>query len=206
MSIATRTRVAETYLGLAGSRRVLLNDFYEENINTLHRFLRSRLSNNCDIEDIAQEAYFRLCLADANGGVTNLHAFLFQTARNLVVDHYRRRNFSGRMIDERYRDLDSQPDASQVPIEHAAAIDEQLVALDQAISDLPSRCRQVFVMYRLREKTQREISSELGISRQMVEKHVAKAVASCRKRLTGADGRSGQANPACIRSRFASSR
>lgn len=183
MSIA-RTPLADTALGLAEARRVLLNEFYEENVNALHRFLRNRLSNDSDIEDIAQEAYFRLCLADASGGVTNLQAFLFQTARNLVVDHYRRCSFAGRIIDHKYRDLELEPDPSQAPIEHVAAIDEQLTALGRAISDLPKRCQEVFVMYRLREKTQREISSELGISRQMVEKHVAKAAASCRKRLT----------------------
>ena len=48
---------------------------------------------------------------------------------------------------------------------------------------MPPRRRDVFVLYRFAGLTQAEIAGRLGISTSMVERHLMKAMAECRRRL-----------------------
>ncbi len=51
----------------------------------------------------------------------------------------------------------------------------------RAIEALPKRCQQVFVLSRLHGHPNGEIAARLGISRNMVEKHIIKALLHCRQ-------------------------
>jgi RNA polymerase sigma factor (sigma-70 family) len=164
-------------------RRRVLEIVYRDHLNGLVRYLRTKLANRAEVEEIAQEAYLRLCHADAADRVHNPHGFLYRTASNLVVDRYRERRFQVGSLDGdgssppiEIEALESQPD-------EAAAIAQELAALRAAIFKLPARCRLVFVLHRLKGMTQSEVAGHLGISRQMVEKHLAKALARCREQL-----------------------
>ncbi|ORE87324.1 ECF sigma factor [Oceanococcus atlanticus] len=57
---------------------------------------------------------------------------------------------------------------------------QQLLDVLRAIADLPPRCREVFVLYRFKSLSQAQIAEQLGISRNMVERHVMRAMRSCR--------------------------
>jgi len=59
----------------------------------------------------------------------------------------------------------------------------RLRILAAAVDDLPPRCREVFLMSRLDGLGNGEIAGRLGISRNMVEKHIIKAMMHCRRRL-----------------------
>jgi len=48
--------------------------------------------------------------------------------------------------------------------------------IQQILEQLPTRCRQVFWMYRVEGYTQTEIAAALGISKNMVERHVMRAI------------------------------
>lgn len=168
---------------LAGIQRADLDRFYSEVVPDLVRFLRCRLGNRADVDEIAQEACLRLCLADLENGVRNRRAFLHRAARNLVADFYRRK-FCGNLPRENLG-LDSDQSSQETgnSVEEVLFREEQIAALVRVIGELPQRCKQVFVMHRLKEKTQRQVSRELGISRQMVERHVAKGLERCRERM-----------------------
>ena len=51
----------------------------------------------------------------------------------------------------------------------------------KAIEQLPNRCQQVFILSRLHGLANGEIAELLGISRNMVEKHIIRALLHCRK-------------------------
>jgi RNA polymerase sigma factor (sigma-70 family) len=52
-----------------------------------------------------------------------------------------------------------------------------------AIEALPPKCRQVFIMRRFHDLSQDEIARRLGVSRNMVEKHLRLALERCRAAL-----------------------
>ncbi|GAB7542366.1 sigma-70 family RNA polymerase sigma factor [Cupriavidus sp. CuC1] len=60
---------------------------------------------------------------------------------------------------------------------------QQIQALRKAIESLPTRCRQVFLLHRLHDMTQEEVASALGITRNMVARHMARAMQTLRPAL-----------------------
>lgn len=139
----------------------------------LLRFLARRAGFQ-DAPDLLQEAYLRLLRHAERETIADPEAFLHATAINLVKDHLRRRK-----TEQKY--LDFERDAEGVPA-HAASPDARMEAearlklLLQAMDQLPPRCRQVFVMRRFEDLHQSEIARRLGISRNMVEKHLRLAL------------------------------
>jgi len=63
---------------------------------------------------------------------------------------------------------------------HHVHLMQQVERLRVAIDQLPSRCRQVFLLHRLHDMTQEEIAEALGISRNMVARHVMRAMQTLR--------------------------
>ncbi len=53
---------------------------------------------------------------------------------------------------------------------------QQVQSLRMAIENLPPRCRLVFLLHRLHDMPQEEVARELGISRNMVARHLARAM------------------------------
>ncbi|MEX2453900.1 MAG: sigma-70 family RNA polymerase sigma factor [Rhodospirillaceae bacterium] len=74
----------------------------------------------------------------------------------------------------------------QADAEAVAAGRERLAILSHAVDELPPRCREVFLLSRLDGLSNGEIAQRLGISRNMVEKHIIKAMVHCRRRLDAA--------------------
>ncbi|MBA8879009.1 sigma-70 family RNA polymerase sigma factor [Phyllobacterium myrsinacearum] len=154
-------------------------------ILTLHysdlvRHLTRKLGSAASAKDVAQDTYLRLQHVSPDTHVQSPRAYVFRIADNIAVDHLRSEASRARYIT-----------SSEVPDQ---AVDEplpdrvidyrqRLTILEQAIAELPPKCREVFLMHKYDDLTHVEIASELGISRSMVEKHVMKALAHCRSRL-----------------------
>lgn len=167
---------------MTGRPDSLLAELFERHGTALRRFLARRFRDASDVEDIAQEAWVRMHRIEDPSSLDNARAFLFQTAANLAVDHLRRVG-----LERQHFDADADPeieDASDGDSpERSVDAGQQLALVDAAIRELPSRCRQAFVMHRTRDMTYPEIARELGVSTSMVEKYVIQALKHCRRRL-----------------------
>ncbi|HUZ90784.1 MAG TPA: RNA polymerase sigma factor [Methylocella sp.] len=127
-----------------------------------------------DAADLLQEAYLRMFHHSKSEAIADPEAFLRTTAVNLAKDHLRRRATERKYLDFE-RDADSVP-AQALLADARMEADARLKLLFQAIEQLPPRCRQVFVMRRFDDLHQAEIARRLGISRNMVEKHMRLAL------------------------------
>jgi len=65
----------------------------------------------------------------------------------------------------------------------AAAVNEHLLLLAEAIDTLPPRCREIVILSRLHNVPQREIAARLGIAVETVEQQVARGVKRCAEHL-----------------------
>jgi RNA polymerase sigma-70 factor (ECF subfamily) len=150
--------------------------YYQE----LRRFVLQRTGSPALADDIVQETWIRASTA----GVVmpdNPRAYLYRMARNLAVDYERRRRAIERAkadeaVPEDIASADPPPDA-------AVAARQELKILLHAVQELPEKCRRVFILYRGEGLTMREIAMRLGISDKTVEKHIARAMIHCRRRL-----------------------
>ncbi len=67
------------------------------------------------------------------------------------------------------------PDQEQI-----VAARQYLGVMTREIETLPKRCQEVFVLSRIHGLSNGDIAAKLGISRNMVEKHIIKALLHCR--------------------------
>ena len=102
----------------------------------LRAWLRAQFRSACDIDDIVQEAFIRVLRARESEAIDSPKAFLFATARNLVLMQLRHRQVEHAdalaEMDESSI-LDESPD-----IPSAVARAQELELLTQAIQSLPT--------------------------------------------------------------------
>ncbi|MAO57375.1 MAG: RNA polymerase subunit sigma-70 [Rhodospirillaceae bacterium] len=148
-------------------------------------FVRRRVRCPSLAADIVQETYVRAATATTDRNVDNPRAFLYRVAGNLAIDHLRReQRRQAIMADGREADVvaDARPGADQV-----LAAKQRVRRLMAIVDELPPKCREVFVLRRFDGLSQAEIADRLEISRNMVEKHLRKALAHCAFRLAEED-------------------
>jgi RNA polymerase sigma-70 factor (ECF subfamily) len=68
-------------------------------------------------------------------------------------------------------------------VEDTVAAQQTLDTVEQALFDLPSKCRQAFVLHRQSGLSYPEIAQELGVSTSMVEKYIIQALKHFRNKL-----------------------
>lgn len=162
----------------------MLFDLYRRHAVELRRYLSSQLRCEETAADLTQEVFLRLSSRD-QAAMRNPLALAYHVARNLVIDHHRRRLARPESEQQEFDDMPSTaPDPEQV-----AAIRQQLHHVEHAMCRLSPQCRQAFVLNRFEGLSQAEVAERMGISRQMAERHVAKALLYLRARLDEINGR-----------------
>ena len=151
----------------------------------LQRFLLRMLGNPTDAADATQETYLRILGALSRTRVEHPTALLFRIAHNVALRTRNRHRLEGELFaDESEADLADAIDSFALP-ERQLIARQELKRLVAAVDELPPRCREVFLLSRFDHLANGEIATRLGISRNMVEKHIIKALLHCRCRLDG---------------------
>jgi RNA polymerase sigma factor (sigma-70 family) len=146
----------------------------------LERMLRRRLGSSHAAADLTQDIYLRLRRITAP--LPDRHqarAYLFRMAGNLVTDHVR---VEGRRAELLAGNVVLFEGICDGP-EHDALTRDQMRQVEDALSELPPRCKDVLYMSRMEGKTHAEIAAELGVSKSLVEKYAVRALLHCRARL-----------------------
>jgi RNA polymerase sigma factor (sigma-70 family) len=155
----------------------------------LRNFIRRRVPNPLDAEDILQEVFYEL--VEANRllmPIEHVTGWLFRVARNRITDLFRKKkpeSLSDPAIaddDELLplEDLLPSPDAGP----EALYIRNLLLdALALAVDELPEEQREVFIAHELEGRSFKEIASEKGVSLNTLLSRKRYAVLHLRKRL-----------------------
>jgi len=166
----------------------------------LLRFLQGTVRDRDTAADLAQESYARVLAVQESGEpIAEPRALLYRTARNLVIDQYRRSEVRGTYAATEgdaatdAADWTAGPEALEPEV---AAMSSQTVdALLAAIGELPLRCREAFILHKFDGLSQAEVARQMGISVTMVERHIKLGMQACRTRQEQMQG-SGTSTPA----------
>ena len=113
----------------------------------------------------------------------NAKAYVFRMAGNLAIDHLKRETVRS----DREGGIATDQAAHDAPSpETQAAARQELAILAAAVQELPRKRRRIFILYRGRGWTMRQIAQRLGLSEKTVENQIARAMVHCRKRLRDA--------------------
>jgi RNA polymerase sigma factor (sigma-70 family) len=159
----------------------------------LRNFIRRRVPDPRDAEDILQDVFYEL--VEANRllmPIEHVTGWLFRVARNRIVDLFRKKkpeNFSDSAVapnddpdDElpAFEDLLPSPDAGPEALYARGVL---LHELDLALDELPEEQRKVFVAHELEGRSFKEIAAETGVSVNTLLSRKRYAVLHLRERL-----------------------
>lgn len=156
-----------------------ISSIFVEHSSFLKKFLARFLQREQDIEDVAQEAYLKAYKVEQDrGGIEQPKAFLFTIAKNLALNELTRKS----------RQMTDYIEEKQAPIlimgsatvENELEAEQSLRLYCEAVSQLPEKCRRVYLLRKVHRLTHKQIADRLGISRSMVEKHLRIGALSCR--------------------------
>jgi RNA polymerase sigma-70 factor (ECF subfamily) len=143
----------------------------------LRSYVRGSFPALRDVDDVVQESYLRLWRARVARPVASSKAFLFAIARNVARDLARRTRRSpiNPLVDlAGVQVVEDSPSVADLLGEK-----EKVDMLGRAVSSLPSRCREIIVLHKIRGLAQREVATRLGVSEKTVENQVAIGVKRC---------------------------
>ncbi|MGZ8955773.1 MAG: RNA polymerase sigma factor [Methylovulum sp.] len=126
--------------------------------------------------DIVQEAYQRLLSGNLWQQAENPRALLHRIAANLATDYERRNTVRQNYLSNQQAQIDTLQQQGNIQPERIISAEERLELLLAAVNTLPPKCRRVFVLRKFEDLSQADIALRLGISRNMVEKHLRHAL------------------------------
>src|ERR1051325_10794911 len=156
----------------------------------LRNFIRRRVPDPADAEDIVQEVFYEL--VEANRllmPIEHVTGWLFRVARNRITDFFRKKkpdSFSDAALEDpdgellRIEDLLPSPDAGPEALYlRSVLLDE----LELAIDELPEEQREVFLAHELEGRSFKEMAAETGVNVNTLLSRKRYAVLHLRERL-----------------------
>jgi len=167
-----------------------ISEIVAQQRSRLRNFIRRRVPDPSDAEDIVQEVFYEL--VEANRllmPIEHVTGWLFRVARNRITDLFRKKKpesfGDGAVEDEsgevlQIEDLLPSPDAGPEALYvRNALLDELELALDA----LPEEQREVFVAHELDGRSFKELAAETGVSVNTLLSRKRYAVLHLRERL-----------------------
>lgn len=147
---------------------------------SLLRTLERMVNNHSTAEDLLQETYLRVTRALSERAIDHLEPFVFQTARNLALDHLRARRIQSRtMLEDVPLEVVQNVAAPLSSAEDAAHAEQMLERLNISLNQLSPRQQQIFILSRLQGHSYLEIAEKLSVSLSTVQKDLKLIMAIC---------------------------
>lgn len=140
----------------------------------LRSWLSRRAVPGLDIDDVVQESYAIIANLKAVDHIRCPRIYFFEVAKSVILQGFRKSRVVAFSALAEFDAL-SIPDDTPSP-ESIAAGRQELHRLSELIDDLPPKCREAFVLRKVRGLSQREVASTMAVSENTVEKHIGKAL------------------------------
>lgn len=162
---------------------VALGQVYDDYYDRIYRYIYCYLGRADAAEDVAANVFTRLLIAVRNGNSprSNLGAWLYRVAHNLVVDTFRRKPVEDLEVAEWL-------DSGEPDLTHTVEQNLQLERVRTALQQLTATQQQVIVCKFLEGMDSREVAQILGKSEGAVDALQHRALLALRKALSQSEG------------------
>jgi RNA polymerase sigma factor (sigma-70 family) len=173
-----------------GEQNRRLSKVIQSERRRLFHFIRKRVEDEGDAEDILQDVFYELIEAyRLMKPVEQVGAWLYRVARNRIIDRFRKRKpeplgeiSRGGGDGDTLRLEDLLPSAEAGP-EAAFARKVLIEELDAAIEELPDEQREVFIAHEIDGRSFRQLAEETGVSINTLLSRKRYAIRHLRRRL-----------------------
>jgi len=156
----------------------------------LRNFIRKRVPNESDVEDLLQEVFYELVAANRLlMPIDYVTGWLFRVARNRITDLFRKKrpeNFADAAMENeegellRIEELLPSPDGGpEAEYFRSVLLDE----LELAVGELPAEQREVFIAHEIEGRSFKEMAAESGVNVNTLLARKRYAVLRLRQRL-----------------------
>jgi len=155
-----------------------VQEAYEEHADAIFRYCYFKLSDTEKAKDVVQDTFVRVWQYLLDGkDIDTMKPFLYTTARNLIIDEYRKKKSSSldTLMDEGFepgvdirRELETHSDALQVI---------------KSIQDLPKSYSEILFMRYVDDLSVKEIAETLGESENVISVRIYRGLAKLRSNL-----------------------
>ena len=177
--------------GLMAKQDQRISEAITRDYSGLRAFIRKRVANKTDAEDILQEVFYELVEAyRMMKPVEQVTAWLFRVARNRITDLFRKKTRDAQTLEPprvteegeqlRLEDFLPSPDAGPEAAYARAVLVEEL---DEALNELPQEQRDVFIAHELMGYSFKELAAESGVRVNTLLSRKRYAVLHLRERL-----------------------
>jgi RNA polymerase sigma factor (sigma-70 family) len=167
-----------------------ISEVVQREQSRLRNFIRRRVPDPRDAEDIVQDVFYEL--VEANRllmPIEHVTGWLFRVARNRITDLFRKKKpepFSDAAVEHedgevlQIEDLLPSPDAGPEAVYFRNLL---LDELELAVDELPDEQREIFVAHELEGRSFKEMAAETGVSVNTLLSRKRYAVLHLRERL-----------------------
>jgi RNA polymerase sigma-19 factor, ECF subfamily len=157
---------------------------YSSHHRWLIGWLRGKLGNAFDAADLAHDTFVRLLGKREPQDLREPRAYLVTIAGGLVASHWRRRALEEAWLET----LAARPQELVPSTEERLSILQTLEEIAGLLDGLPAQVREVFLLSQLDGLTYPQIAVQLGLSVNVVQKAMTRAVAQCYRALYPSPG------------------
>ncbi len=156
---------------------------YEAFLAPIYRFILFKVSHRQDAEDLSSQVFLRAWqyLYQQQRPVENLRAFLYQVAKNLVIDFYRQRARQGIALET--REVTVQADEQQLQLFQRIDRNVELADIERALRTLKDEHKEVVLLRYVEELSVKEIAAIVGKSHGAVRVILFRALKVLRRQI-----------------------
>jgi RNA polymerase sigma factor (sigma-70 family) len=176
---------------MSTQRKIIVEQTVAAERNRLLNFIKKRVSDTSDAEDILQDVFYQLWQGyDTIESIEKITSWMFRVARNKIIDRYRK------LKPDTFSKLERVGSGEEAPLLLADIIGDtsfspddiytrELIweSIEEVLAELPKNQREVFVWHELEDISFKEMSEKTGESINTLLSRKRYAVNYLRKRL-----------------------
>lgn len=181
--------------GPSESRSQALARLFKQHGVSLKRFLRARLGDREDLDDLVQESFSKLAAMDdlletLRPDNSKAQAYIFSVGNRVAIDLDRKKKVFDRYKKEQVAILGSTETPGHPSLEVTLSAKEDLELVKRVLSEVRHDWSRAFVLNRFHNKSYKEVAEEMGISTKTVDKYIFKTMLKLREAILVKGGNS----------------
>jgi RNA polymerase sigma-70 factor, ECF subfamily len=157
----------------------IFSKVYDENIAKIYRFIYLKVNSQDIAEDLCSETFIKAWqVFKSNKTIENPQAFLYQIARNLVIDHYRQKGRTQTVSPDSVEIIDP-----AVNLEQAAFVNLEMDNVKKALAGLRNDYQEIIIWHYVNEYSVPEISLMMDKSEGAVRVQLHRALKALKDKM-----------------------
>lgn len=158
------------------------SQIYDQYLDKIYRFIYFRVSNEEAAHDLTSRVFFNFwkSLNNSRSEIKNCSAYLYRSAKNMLVDYYRHKELEPLPFSQMKELVDSDSSSGWEKLEK----DADLAIVYQALAKIKKEYAEILILYYLDDLSIQELAEVYGKRQGAVRIMLHRAIKALKKELT----------------------